>query len=48
MRLNTTIPPRCSASPHRCRDGMYGSGFADLDGHRWNVMFMDFGKMPKG
>ena len=27
---------------------MYGSGFADLDGHRWNVLFMDFGKMPKG
>jgi len=27
---------------------MYGSGFADLDGHRWNVLFMDLGKMPKG
>jgi predicted lactoylglutathione lyase len=26
---------------------MYGMGFADLDGHRWNVLYMDFNKMPK-
>ena len=26
---------------------MYGLGFADLDGHRWNVLHMDFSKMPK-
>jgi predicted lactoylglutathione lyase len=26
---------------------MYGCGFVDLDGHRWNVLFMDFEKMPK-
>ncbi|KUJ60270.1 extradiol dioxygenase [Flavobacteriaceae bacterium CRH] len=26
---------------------MYGCGFADLDGHRWNVLYMDFSKMPK-
>ena len=25
---------------------MYGCGFADLDGHRWNVLYMDMGKMP--
>lgn len=24
---------------------MYGSGFADLDGHRWNVLYMDMSKM---
>jgi predicted lactoylglutathione lyase len=30
------------------KDGwMYGCGFADLDGHRWNVLFMDMSKMPK-
>jgi len=23
------------------RGGMYGAGFADLDGHRWNVLYMD-------
>jgi uncharacterized protein len=29
------------------RDGwMYGAGFSDLDGHRWNVLYMDMGKMP--
>jgi predicted lactoylglutathione lyase len=29
------------------KDGwMYGCGFADLDGHRWNVLYMDIGKMP--
>jgi uncharacterized protein len=26
---------------------MYGMGFADIDGHRWNVLYMDFSKMPK-
>lgn len=25
---------------------MYGCGFCDLDGHRWNVLYMDFSKMP--
>lgn len=24
---------------------MYGCGFADLDGHRWNVLYMDFSKL---
>ncbi len=26
---------------------MYGSAFADLDGHRWNILYMDFSKLPK-
>ncbi|MEO6168298.1 MAG: VOC family protein [Chitinophagales bacterium] len=26
---------------------MYGFGFMDIDGHRWNVLYMDFSKMPK-
>jgi len=26
---------------------MYGFAFADLDGHRWNQVYMDFSKMPK-
>jgi predicted lactoylglutathione lyase len=26
---------------------MYGCGFADLDGHRWNMLYMDRDKMPK-
>lgn len=31
------------------KDGwMYGCGFLDLDGHRWNLLFMDMDKMPKG
>ncbi len=30
------------------KDGwMYGCGFADLDGHRWNILFMDMSKMPQ-
>jgi predicted lactoylglutathione lyase len=29
------------------KDGwMYGFGFIDLDGHRWNVLYMDMSKMP--
>jgi len=26
---------------------MYGFGFIDPDMHRWNVLYMDFSKMPK-
>lgn len=26
---------------------MYGAGFADLDGHRWNLLYMDESRMPK-
>lgn len=30
------------------KDGwMYGFGFADPDGHRWNVLYMDTSKMTK-
>ncbi len=30
------------------KDGwMYGCGFTDLDGHRWNVLYMDMSKMPR-
>jgi len=25
---------------------MYGCGFADPDGHRWNALYMDLNKMP--
>jgi len=25
---------------------MYGFGFADLDGHRWNMLYMDISRMP--
>ena len=31
------------------KDGwMYGCGFTDLDGHRWNILYMDMSKLPKG
>jgi uncharacterized protein len=30
------------------KDGwMYGCGFADLDGHRWNMLHMDFSRLPQ-
>ena len=35
------------AEPDENQGWMYGCGFADLDGHRWNVLYMDFSKMPK-
>ncbi len=34
-------------APGETRGWIYGCGFADLDGHRWNVLYMDFSKMPK-
>lgn len=33
------------SSPAESQGWMYGCGFADLDGHRWNVLFMDFSKL---
>jgi predicted lactoylglutathione lyase len=33
--------------PSEMTGWMYGSVFADLDGHRWNVLYMDMSKMPK-
>jgi predicted lactoylglutathione lyase len=33
--------------PGEIQGWMYGCGFADLDGHRWNVLYMDFSKMPE-
>jgi len=35
------------SEPEEIQGWMYGCGFADLDGHRWNVMQMDFSKMPQ-
>lgn len=33
--------------PGWTQDWMYGAGFCDLDGHRWNILHMDMSKMPK-
>ena len=35
------------AEPGESNGFMYGSGFCDLDGHRWNLLFMDLSNMPK-
>ena len=35
------------AEPREANGFMYGCGFCDPDGHRWNVLFMDAGKMRK-
>lgn len=35
------------AEPAKNQGWMYGFGFADLDGHRWNVLYMNFSKLPK-
>lgn len=35
------------SEPAEINGWMYGFGFADLDGHRWNMVYMDFGKMPQ-
>ncbi|MRX39684.1 extradiol dioxygenase [Flavobacterium sp. LC2016-23] len=35
------------APPAESQGWMYGAGFADLDGHRWNVLYMDFSKLPQ-
>jgi uncharacterized protein len=35
------------SEPEEIQGWMYGCAFADLDGHRWNALYMDFSKMPK-
>lgn len=35
------------AEPSEIQGWMYGFAFADPDGHRWNMLFMDFSKMPQ-
>lgn len=35
------------SKPAEIQGWMYGCGFSDLDGHRWNVLYMDFEKLPK-
>lgn len=36
------------ADPGESQGWMYAFGFEDLDGHRWSMLYMDMGKMPKG
>lgn len=38
---------RIFAEPAEIQGWMYGCAFADLDGHRWNVLHRDMSKMPK-
>lgn len=35
------------SEPQEIQGWMYGFAFADLDGHRWNQLFMDKGKLPQ-
>lgn len=35
------------SAPAESQGYMYGCGFADPDGHRWNILYMDVEKMPK-
>ncbi len=33
--------------PTKMQGWMYSCVFSDIDGHRWNVLYMDVSKMPK-
>lgn len=35
------------SEPTEIQGWMYGCGFTDPDGHRWNVLYMDMDKMPR-
>lgn len=35
------------SGPSDIQGWMYGFAFFDLDGHRWNMVHMDWSKMPK-
>lgn len=36
------------AKPSLVQGWMYGCGFTDPDGHRWNVLYMDMSAIPSG
>lgn len=35
------------SEPAQVEGWMYGFGFSDPDGHRWNMLFMDFSRLPQ-
>ena len=35
------------SKPEEIQGWMYGCGFSDIDGHRWNMLHMDNNKMPQ-
>lgn len=35
------------APPAEIQGWMYNCAFTDLDGHRWNILYLDMEKMPK-
>ncbi|MEQ8627261.1 VOC family protein [Ekhidna sp.] len=35
------------SEPQEIQGWMYGMAMVDLDGHRWNIIYMDWDKMPK-
>ena len=35
------------SKPEEIQGWMYNMGFADPDGHRWNIVYLDWDKMPK-
>jgi uncharacterized protein len=35
------------SEPQESQGFMYGCGFCDPDGHRWNALFLDLSKMPQ-
>ena len=35
------------APPAEIQGWMYGLGFVDLDGHRWNIVYLDWDNLPK-
>ena len=35
------------SKPAETQGWMYGCAFSDLDGHRWNVLYMDMSNIPK-
>lgn len=35
------------SDPEELNEWMYNTGFTDLDGHRWNILYMNEDKIPK-
>lgn len=35
------------SEPDEIQGWMYGTGFVDPDGHRWNALYMDMSRMPR-
>jgi len=47
VQLVVAAGGKSNHKPSEMKGWMYGCVFSDLDGHKWNVVYLDYSQMPK-